>query len=133
MFFVCQLCKDVLMSPGGEIYVRVTGCVCLYTGGGGACVVVGFVVLCVVRCLMLSASQVQADEELPAGLPTPESSTFNWMQQWYPVHRTKDISEGEPTRVWLFEEPYVILRSPGEPSIAVAWRQVVLRVPVMIM
>ena len=31
----------------------------------------------------------------------------------YPVHYARDVPEGEPQRVWLFDEPIVIARRPG--------------------
>ncbi len=31
----------------------------------------------------------------------------------YPVHYARDVPEGEPQRVWLFDEPIVIAQTPG--------------------
>lgn len=39
---------------------------------------------------------------------------YNWRQQWYPVHYAADLPEGEPQRVWLFDEAIVVARRPGE-------------------
>eukprot|EP00884_Botryococcus_braunii_P011470 jgi/Botrbrau1/20323/Bobra.0006s0006.1 len=57
-------------------------------------------------------------DRLPEEVPEPQESGFKWAEQWYPVHRTQDIPEGEPTRVWLFQEPYVVLRRPGMAPVA---------------
>jgi hypothetical protein len=52
-------------------------------------------------------------DRLPEEVPELQESGFKWAEQWYPVHRSQDIPEGEPTRVWLFQEAYVVLRRPG--------------------
>ncbi len=40
------------------------------------------------------------------------ASTPLWLHR-YPVHYVRDVPEGEPQRVWLFDEPIVIARRPG--------------------
>ena len=46
----------------------------------------------------------------------------------YPVHYVRDVPEGEPQRVWLFDEPIVIARRPGitlmignEDTVCASW------------
>ena len=38
---------------------------------------------------------------------------FHVVLHRYPVHYARDVPEGEPQRVWLFDEPIVIARRPG--------------------
>ena len=49
--------------------------------------------------------------------PTPqqqaEHAPYNWREQWYPVHYAADLPEGQPQRVWLFDEAVVVARRPG--------------------
>ncbi|CAK0757071.1 hypothetical protein CVIRNUC_002509 [Coccomyxa viridis] len=48
----------------------------------------------------------------------PENAQYNWREQWYPVHYARDVPEGEPQRVWLFDEPIVIAQTPGKGPVA---------------
>ena len=40
-------------------------------------------------------------------------SQFSWLDQWYPAALCADLEVGRPARVWLFDEPIVVLRRPG--------------------
>ena len=51
--------------------------------------------------------------EEPTAQPQQSEAFYNWRQQWYPVHYAQDLPEGEPQRVWLFDEAIVIARRPG--------------------
>lgn len=52
----------------------------------------------------------------PAPVPQQEGTFYDWRQQWYPVHYAADLGEGEPQRVWLFDEAIVVARRPGSAS-----------------
>lgn len=50
--------------------------------------------------------------------PTPQQQAahdapYQWREQWYPVHYAADLPEGQPQRVWLFDEAIVVARRPG--------------------
>ncbi|CAL5227269.1 g10200 [Coccomyxa viridis] len=67
------------------------------------------------------ASQSESSAAAEAVSPTlqpEEKPQYNWREQWYPVHYARDVPEGEPQRVWLFDEPIVIARRPGKGPIA---------------
>lgn len=70
----------------------------------------------------LDASTSEASSDTPARAaavkavdPSPQLSDalYNWREQWYPVHYTVDLVEGQPQRVWLFDEAIVVARRPG--------------------
>lgn len=42
---------------------------------------------------------------------------FDWRKQWYPVHFACDLPEGKPQRVYIFDEPIVLLKRPGEQGV----------------
>ena len=51
--------------------------------------------------------------EETAAQPQQSETFYDWRQQWYPVHYAADLPEGEPQRVWLFDEAIVVARRPG--------------------
>ena len=59
-------------------------------------------------------------DEAPNATGTASTSdqqpTYKWRKQWYPVHFTADLPEGQPERVWLFDEAIVVLRRPGRAA-----------------
>ena len=50
----------------------------------------------------------QQSSQLPA---------FDWRNQWYPVHFARDLPVGRPQRVYMFDEPIVLLKRPGEQGV----------------
>ena len=48
---------------------------------------------------------------------TSQLPAFDWRNQWYPVHFAQDLPEGKPQRVYIFDEPIVILKRPGEQGV----------------
>lgn len=42
---------------------------------------------------------------------------FDWRNQWYPVHFARDLPEGKPQRVYIFDEPIVLLKRPGDQGV----------------
>jgi hypothetical protein len=60
-----------------------------------------------------SATQAAIIEAIEP-VPQAETSFYSWREQWYPVHYAADLVEGEPQRVWLFDEAIVVARRPGE-------------------
>jgi len=52
----------------------------------------------------------------PAPVPQQEGTFYDWRQQWYPVHYAADLKQGEPQRVWLFDEAIVVARRPGSAT-----------------
>ena len=52
---------------------------------------------------------------------TNQLPAFDWRNQWYPVHFARDLPEGKPQRVYIFDEPIVLLKRPGE-QVVVALR-----------
>ena len=41
-----------------------------------------------------------------------QTTAFDWRNQWYPVHFSRDLPEGQPQRVYIFDEPVVLLKRP---------------------
>ena len=48
---------------------------------------------------------------------TNQLAAFDWRNQWYPVHFAQDLPEGKPQRVYIFDEPIVLLKRPGEQGV----------------
>ena len=48
-------------------------------------------------------------------VPKISGAGYNWREQWYPVSFARDLPEGQPQRVWLFDEAIMVLRRPGRP------------------
>ena len=48
---------------------------------------------------------------------TNQLPAFDWRNQWYPVHFARDLPEGKPQRVYIFDEPIVLLKRPGEQGV----------------
>lgn len=46
-----------------------------------------------------------------------ELAAFDWRNQWYPVHFARDLPEGQPQRVYIFDEPIVVLKGPGNQGV----------------
>ena len=42
---------------------------------------------------------------------------FDWSNQWYPVLFVRDLPEGLPQRVYIFDEPIVLLKRPGQQGV----------------
>ncbi len=61
-----------------------------------------------------AAAAVAAEPDSERQEQQQAESFYNWRQQWYPVHYAADLPEGEPQRVWLFDEAIVVARRPGE-------------------
>ncbi|EIE25663.1 ISP domain-containing protein [Coccomyxa subellipsoidea C-169] len=64
------------------------------------------------------AAAAAAVMEEPAPQPQQSEAFYDWRQQWYPVHYAADLPEGDPQRVWLFDEAIVVARRPGKGPIA---------------
>ena len=67
------------------------------------------------------AAQTTTTESRAAGSRTAQQTSqlpaFDWRNQWYPVHFARDLPEGKPQRVYIFDEPIVILKRPGEQGV----------------
>lgn len=61
-----------------------------------------------------AAAAVSAEPDSERQEQQQAETFYNWRQQWYPVHYAADLPEGEPQRVWLFDEAIVVARRPGE-------------------
>ena len=48
---------------------------------------------------------------------TIQLPAFDWRKQWYPVHFARDLPEGQPQRVSIFDEPIALLKRPGEQGV----------------
>ncbi|BDA43850.1 Protein TIC 55, chloroplastic [Coccomyxa sp. Obi] len=65
-----------------------------------------------------AAAAVAAEPDAERQEQQQAETFYNWRQQWYPVHYAADLPEGEPQRVWLFDEAIVVARRPGKGPIA---------------
>ena len=63
------------------------------------------------------ATSTTADIDMPARQQDTQPSPFDWRSQWYPVHFARDLPEGQPQRVYIFDEPVVLLKRPGEQGV----------------
>ena len=59
-----------------------------------------------------TADTKPAEQQLNIG-----SNAFDWRNQWYPVHFARDLPEGQPQRVYIFDEPIVLLKRPGDQGV----------------
>lgn len=67
------------------------------------------------------AAQTTATESRATSSITAQQTiqlpAFDWRNQWYPVHFVRDLPEGKPQRVYIFDEPIVVLKRPGEQGV----------------
>ena len=63
-----------------------------------------------------TATKTQATDSQTAHRTT-QLPAFDWRNQWYPVHFARDLPEGKPQRVYIFDEPIVVLKRPGEQGV----------------
>ncbi|KAL0031373.1 hypothetical protein WJX79_007208 [Trebouxia sp. C0005] len=57
------------------------------------------------------------DPKTPTQVQDSEPAAFDWRNQWYPVHFARDLPEGQPQRVYIFDEPIVVLKRPGDQGV----------------
>jgi len=58
-----------------------------------------------------------ADPKTSTQMQVSEPAAFDWRNQWYPVHFARDLPEGQPQRVYIFDEPIVVLKRPGDEGV----------------
>lgn len=63
------------------------------------------------------ATSTLADPKTSTKQQDTEPTAFDWRNQWYPVHFVRDLPEGQPQRVYIFDEPVVLLKRPGNQGV----------------
>ncbi|DBA95205.1 TPA: hypothetical protein ACH3X3_013107 [Trebouxia sp. C0006] len=63
------------------------------------------------------ATSTMADPKTSTQVQDSEPAAFDWRNQWYPVHFARDLPEGQPQRVYIFDEPIVVLKRPGDQGV----------------
>lgn len=63
------------------------------------------------------ATSTMADPKASTQTQDSEPAAFDWRNQWYPVHFVRDLPEGRPQRVYIFDEPIVVLKRPGDQGV----------------
>jgi hypothetical protein len=78
------------------------------------------------RPLRAASARIPSAPALSSSPTTPSTSTagwearlaetFDWRRQWYPVAWERDLPVGQPVKVTLFDEDYVVVRGRERDS-----------------